>query len=67
MRLHPSLPLRISLVVFTAALHAAAVPAQQIPQTNTSVLDAGGAAHITRVVPVPTDISPAAQAMLRRS
>jgi acetyl esterase/lipase len=35
------------------------------PQTNSSVLDAQGTAHITRVVPVPTDISAEAQAMLR--
>ena len=41
--------------------------AQQLPQTNTSVLDANGTAHITRVVPVPTTISSEAQASLRRS
>ena len=37
------------------------------PQTNTSVIDADGTAHITRVVPVPTTISPEAQASLRNS
>ena len=36
------------------------------PQTNSSVLDANGTAHVTRVVPVPTTISPEAQAALRR-
>jgi len=40
--------------------------AQQPPQTNSSVLDANGTAHITRVIPVPTTISPEAQASLRR-
>jgi monoterpene epsilon-lactone hydrolase len=40
--------------------------AQQSPQTNSSVLDAKGTAHITRVVPVPTTISPEAQTSLRR-
>jgi epsilon-lactone hydrolase len=36
------------------------------PQRNLSVLDANGAAHITHVIPVPTTISPEAQASLRR-
>jgi monoterpene epsilon-lactone hydrolase len=39
---------------------------QQPPQTNSSVLDSNGTAHITRVIPVPTTISPEAQASLRR-
>ncbi|WP_433964775.1 alpha/beta hydrolase fold domain-containing protein [Tunturiibacter gelidiferens] len=39
--------------------------AQQSPQTNSSILDAKGTAHITRVIPVPTTISPEAQASLR--
>jgi hypothetical protein len=49
------------LVALTATL-----PAQQPPQTNSSVLDANGTAHITRVIPVPTTISPEAQTSLRR-
>jgi monoterpene epsilon-lactone hydrolase len=36
------------------------------PQVNSSILDAQGTAHITRVVPVPTTVSAEAQAMLRR-
>jgi epsilon-lactone hydrolase len=40
--------------------------AQQPPQTNSSVLDANGTAHVTRVIPVPTTISPEAHASLRR-
>ena len=40
--------------------------AQQPPQTNSSILDANGTAHVTRVVPVPTTVSPEAQTSLRR-
>jgi monoterpene epsilon-lactone hydrolase len=54
-------PLAAILLALTTALSA-----QQPPQTNTSVLDANGTAHITRVIPVPTTISPEAQASLRR-
>jgi acetyl esterase/lipase len=36
-------------------------------QTNSSVVDADGTAHITRVVPVPSTISPQAQASLRNN
>jgi acetyl esterase/lipase len=39
---------------------------QSVPQTNTSMLDADGTAHITRVIPVPPSLSPEAQAVLRR-
>ena len=58
MRLH-RLPL--ILLAFTVSLRA-----QQPPQTNSSVLDANGTAHVTRVIPVPTTISAEAQASLRR-
>ncbi|MBB5315667.1 alpha/beta hydrolase fold domain-containing protein [Tunturibacter empetritectus] len=54
-------PLAATLLALTTTLSA-----QQPPQTNTSVLDANGTAHITRVIPVPTTISPEAQASLRR-
>ncbi len=37
------------------------------PQTNSSVVDADGVAHITRVVPVPSTISPQAQASLKNN
>ena len=60
MRPHTS-PLLLAALVLTATLKA-----QQIPQANTSVLDVNGTAHITRVIPIPTDISPEAQASLRR-
>lgn len=36
------------------------------PQTDSSVIDADGTAHVTRVVPVPGTISPEAQRMLAR-
>lgn len=70
MRLHPfaSTLLALPLAFAPAApIHAQQNTPQNVPQTNTSVLDANGTAHITRVVPVPTDISPEAQAMLRRN
>jgi monoterpene epsilon-lactone hydrolase len=41
--------------------------AQAGPQTNSSVIDPDGTAHITRVVPVPTTVSPEAQASLRNN
>jgi monoterpene epsilon-lactone hydrolase len=37
-----------------------------VPQADTSFIDADGTAHITRVVPVPTTVSPEAQKMLAR-
>ncbi len=36
------------------------------PKTNSSYVDAQGTAHVTRVVPVPTTISPEAQTFLGR-
>jgi monoterpene epsilon-lactone hydrolase len=37
-----------------------------VPQGDTSFIDTDGTAHVTRVVPVPTTISPEAQKMLAR-
>jgi epsilon-lactone hydrolase len=51
----------IAVAALTITLHA-----QQPPQTNSSTIDANGTAHVTRVVPVPTTISPEAQTSLRR-
>ena len=39
---------------------------QSIPQADTSFINADGTAHITRIVPVPTTVSPEAQKMLAR-
>jgi len=49
-----------------ALLSATAFSAEVPPQPNTSSVDADGLTHITRVVPVPTTISPEAQATLTR-
>jgi epsilon-lactone hydrolase len=59
------MPLRhlAALLALTTTLSAQQPPT---PQTNSSVIDADGTAHITRVVPVPTTISPEAQTSLRR-
>jgi acetyl esterase/lipase len=56
------LPRHVAVVLALTAT----LSAQQPPQTNSSVLDANGTAHVTRVIPVPTTISPEAQASLRR-
>jgi acetyl esterase/lipase len=40
--------------------------AANAPQTNSSYIDAQGTAHVTRVVPVPSTISPEAQKNLAR-
>jgi len=37
------------------------------PQTNSSVVDADGTAHVTRVVPVPESLSPQAKASMRNN
>jgi monoterpene epsilon-lactone hydrolase len=53
----------VSLLLITVA------PAQnssKSPQPDTSVIDPDGTAHITRVIPVPTSLSPQAQASLKR-
>jgi epsilon-lactone hydrolase len=55
--------------LFSALLLASAslAAAQQTgPQADTSVIDANGTAHITRVIPVPNTISPEAQKVLSR-
>ncbi len=54
--------LAISIPTMTLAQQPAGIP----PQTNSSRIDADGAAHITRVVPVPKTISPEAQKVLAR-
>lgn len=53
-------------LLFTAWLVLAAQPvlAQTPPQTDSSYIDAQGTAHVTRVVPVPTTVSPQAQKFL---
>ncbi len=41
--------------------------AADAPNRDTSYIDANGTAHVTRVVPVPQDVSPQAQLMLGRA
>ncbi|HVT97935.1 MAG TPA: alpha/beta hydrolase fold domain-containing protein, partial [Acidobacteriaceae bacterium] len=40
--------------------------AAQAPNSDTSYIDANGAAHITRVIPIPPDLSPEAKQSLSR-
>jgi acetyl esterase/lipase len=64
------------LLLATVALPASAIVAQQpspqpttaaeAPNRDTSYIDAEGAAHVTRVVPLPATISPQAQRSLAR-
>ena len=57
------------IVASLALLLATIAPAQQTatpPQSDTSVIDPDGTAHITRVIPVPTTLSSEAQATLKR-
>jgi len=49
-----------------SALAQQGTTAAQAPSTDTSYIDPRGTAHITRVVPVPADLSPEARAMLAR-
>ena len=63
-----SMPHRFSFVLLLAAAALAAqqpapqpTTAAQAPTRDTSYIDAQGTAHITRVVPVPSDLSPEAQ------
>jgi acetyl esterase/lipase len=67
--------MRVSWVLAAIALVTLAMAARTVgqhneshsgPQTDTSIIDSDGTAHITRVVPVPTTISPEAQKMLGR-
>jgi monoterpene epsilon-lactone hydrolase len=50
--------LAISVLAQTTAANA--------PQSNASYIDAQGTAHVSRIVPVPTTVSPAAQKSLAR-
>ena len=53
-------------VCVIAPIAFAQTTAQTAPQSDTSYIDSNGTAHITRVIPVPTTISPEAQAVLAR-
>jgi acetyl esterase/lipase len=61
------------LLLFASAILSAQQPAPQpttaaqAPDRDTSYIDAKGAAHVTRVVPVPATVSPEAQRVLGRA
>ena len=57
----------MKVLLLCAALSSSLAFGQQTgPQTDTSVIDAQGTAHVTRVIPVPTTVSPEAQKSLSR-
>ncbi len=51
----------LALIALAASLSAQSKPG---PQQDSATFDADGTAHITRVVPMPTTISPEAQTWL---
>ena len=57
--------MKVLLLVF-GLLPSLAFAQQTGPQTDSSVIDAQGTAHVTRVVPVPSTISPEARKVLSR-
>ena len=68
-----SLPTKLRVVLFAAAVTLTAqqparqpTTAEQAPTRDTSYIDAQGTAHVTRVVPVPQDLSPQAQKLISR-
>lgn len=55
-------------VLFATSLFTTILSAQGAgPQVDSSVIDASGTAHVARVVPVPTTVSPEAQRSLRHA
>jgi epsilon-lactone hydrolase len=56
----------VFFAIVSGVTAAAQTTAATAPQSNSSFIDAQGTAHITRVVPVPTTISPEAQKNLAR-
>jgi epsilon-lactone hydrolase len=54
------------LLLCASAFAQQGTTAAQAPNTDTSYIDSNGAAHITRVIPIPPDLSPEAKATLAR-
>jgi acetyl esterase/lipase len=54
------------LLSSSIALAQQGTTAAQAPNSDTSYIDANGAAHITRVIPVPNDLSPEAKKSVSR-
>jgi len=69
----PRLALALAFVFVAAMLRGDQEPASkpttaaEAPSRDTSYIDADGTAHVTRVVPVPDDLSPDAQKVLRHA
>lgn len=68
-----SLPMQLRVVLLATAVTLTAqqparqpTTAEQAPMRDTSYIDAQGTAHVTRVVPVPQDLSPQAQKFISR-
>ncbi|MBV9761386.1 MAG: alpha/beta hydrolase [Acidobacteriaceae bacterium] len=58
--------LALLLILAAAVLSARQNSSRAVPDSDTSFIDSDGAAHVTRVVPVPSTISPEAQQVLGR-
>ncbi len=56
----------LAALAFATQAIAQTQAAAPVPQSDTSVIDANGTAHVTRVVPVPDTVSPEARKMLAR-
>ncbi len=54
------------VLVCASAVAQQGTTAAQAPKTDTSYVDPQGTAHITRVIPIPPDLSPEAKASLAR-
>ena len=63
---HPARSLVFALLFSLPLLAQQATTAGQAPNSDTSYIDPQGAAHITRVIPIPPDLSPEAKQSLAR-
>jgi monoterpene epsilon-lactone hydrolase len=57
-------PIFLLALSTAVAQQATGTTAAQAPNTDTSYIDADGTAHVTRVIPVPQDLSPEAKKSL---
>jgi acetyl esterase/lipase len=64
---HPAALLLLLASAALAAQQPQPTTAAQAPTRDTSYIDAQGTAHVTRVVPIPSTLSPEAQAFLHRA
>ena len=61
------MPFEMRVIVCAALLVVPAILGQKPPDRDSSYIDEKGTAHITRVVPVPEDLSPEAQKFISRA